>query len=83
MRAANLPTNANSLRALAWLEKGWTQASIGCDEVAPKKTAAELAVFDKCAYRRVTVAPASMNDSGSFRLQCNVGVRALLISCSM
>lgn len=52
VEGGDTPTDADALRALAWLDRGKPQAEIVDDEAAPKQTKAELARFHRASYRR-------------------------------
>jgi len=46
------PTDADALRALAWLRRGKPEADVRPDDIAPAQTPAELAEFRKASLRR-------------------------------
>jgi hypothetical protein len=49
---SGIPTDADAVRALAWLERGKPQAEIVHDEAVPKQNKTDLARFRRAAYRR-------------------------------
>jgi hypothetical protein len=50
-----MPTDADAVRALAWLARGKPQAEIVHDNAAPRQTKADLAKFRQASYRRKKV----------------------------